>query len=55
VEESGAFQAHDLLGAGRYLWHGSRVFFELAPESLPAHIIRLRRWVRTEKQFDYYL
>jgi starch synthase (maltosyl-transferring) len=55
VEENGAFQAHDLLGAGRYLWHGSRVFFELAPESLPAHIIRLRRWVRTEKQFDYYL
>jgi hypothetical protein len=25
------------------------------PESLPAHIMRLRRWVRTEKQFDYYL
>jgi starch synthase (maltosyl-transferring) len=55
VEETRAFQAHDLLGAGRYLWHGSRVYFELAPESLPAHIIRLRRWVRSEKQFDYYL
>lgn len=55
VDESRAVQAHDLLGAGRYLWHGSRVFFELSPESLPAHIIRLRRWVRTEKQFDYYL
>jgi starch synthase (maltosyl-transferring) len=55
VDESRAVQAHDLLGAGRYLWHGSRVFFELSPEGLPAHIIRLRRWVRTEKQFDYYL
>jgi len=55
VDESQAIQAHDLLGAGRYLWHGSRVFFELAPESLPAHIIRLRRRVRTEKEFDYYL
>ena len=54
VDESRAVQAHDLLGAGRYLWHGSRVFFELSPESLPAHIIRLRRWVRSEKQFDYY-
>ena len=55
LEEDRPFQAHDLLGAGRYLWHGTRVYFELAPESLPAHIIRLRRWVRTEKQFDYYL
>jgi hypothetical protein len=25
------------------------------PESLPAHILRLRRWVRTEQDFDYYL
>jgi hypothetical protein len=28
---------------------------ELVPESLPAHILRLRRWVRTERDFDYYL
>jgi len=48
-------QAHDLLGAGRYLWNGPQVYFELDPESLPAHIIRLRRWVRTERDFDYYL
>jgi len=55
IEEGRSYQGHDLLGAGRYLWHGSRVYFELTPESLPAHIIRVRRWVRTEKQFDYYL
>ncbi len=55
VDEQRTVQAHDLLGAGRYLWQGPRVYFELSPESLPAHIMRLRRWVRTEKQFDYYL
>ena len=55
VEPEHAFQAHDLLGAGRYLWHGAKVYFELIPESLPAHIMRVRRWVRTEKEFDYYL
>ncbi len=55
LKTSRAFQAHDLLGEGRYLWHGARVYFELAPESLPAHIIRVRRWVRTERDFDYYL
>jgi starch synthase (maltosyl-transferring) len=55
LDASRTVQAHDLLGEGRYLWHGAKVYFELSPESLPAHIIRLRRWVRTEREFDYYL
>ena len=50
-----AFQVHDLLGEGRYLWQGSRNYVELTPESLPAHILHIRRWVRTERDFDYYL
>jgi starch synthase (maltosyl-transferring) len=49
------FQAHDLLGQGRFLWHGSRNYVELTPESLPAHILRVRKRVRTERDFDYYL
>jgi starch synthase (maltosyl-transferring) len=50
-----AFQVHDLLGDGKYLWQGSPNYVELVPESLPAHILRVRRWVRTERDFDYYL
>jgi len=50
-----SFQAHDLLSEGRFLWQGSRNYVELAPESLPAHVLCLRRWVRTERDFDYYL
>ena len=50
-----SFQAHDLLSAGRFLWQGPRNYVELMPESLPAHILYLRRWVRTERDFDYYL
>ena len=38
-----AFQAHDLLGNGHYLWQGARNYAELTPESLPAHIMRVRR------------
>ena len=37
-----AFQACDLLGEGQYLWHGSRNYVELTPESLPAHILHVR-------------
>jgi len=50
-----AFQAHDLLGDGRYLWQGSQNYVELSPETLPAHIFRIRRRIRTERDFDYYL
>jgi starch synthase (maltosyl-transferring) len=55
LDTSHAFQAHDLLGDGRYLWHGARNYFELAPGSLPAHVMKIRKWVRTERDFDYYL
>jgi len=44
-----------LLGEGRFLWQGARNYVELMPESLPAHILQVRRWVRTEQNFDYYL
>jgi starch synthase (maltosyl-transferring) len=55
LDATHAFQVHDLLGEGRYLWQGARNFVELIPESLPAHILHVRRWVRTETDFDYYL
>ena len=55
LEGSAAFQVHDLLSEGRYLWQGARNYVELEPESLPAHILRVRRWVRTERDFAYYL
>jgi starch synthase (maltosyl-transferring) len=48
------FEMEDLLSGSRFLWQGGgRV--ELTPMSLPGHILRVRRWVRTERDFDYYL
>jgi len=55
LDANHAFQVHDLLGDGRYLWQGSRNFVELSSESLPAHIFRIRHRIRTERDFDYYL
>jgi starch synthase (maltosyl-transferring) len=49
------FQAHDLVGDGRFIWQGSRNYIELDPQSLPVHILKIRRKVRTEADFDYYL
>lgn len=50
-----AFQLHDLLSDARYLWQGARNFVELNPHVIPAHIFRVRRRVRTERDFEYYL
>ncbi len=49
------YQAHDLLTDARYLWQGTRNYVELNPLTVPAHIFVLRRKLRTEHDFDYYL
>jgi starch synthase (maltosyl-transferring) len=49
------FQGHDLLSGARYIWHGPRVYFQLNPAEIPAHVIRIRRKVRTERDFDYFM
>ncbi len=49
------YQVHDLLGDARYIWHGPRNYIELNPHVVPAHIFRVRRRVRTEHDFDYYM
>jgi starch synthase (maltosyl-transferring) len=50
-----AFQVHDLLTNARYLWQGHRNYVELNPHSIPAHIFRVNRRVRSERDFDYYM
>jgi starch synthase (maltosyl-transferring) len=49
------YQMHDLLTDARYLWHGNRNYVELDPGSGPAHIFRIRRRSRSERDFEYYL
>ncbi|HET8700192.1 MAG TPA: alpha-1,4-glucan--maltose-1-phosphate maltosyltransferase [Nitrococcus sp.] len=49
------YQVHDLLSDTRYLWQGARNYVELDPRAAPAHIFRLRRHLRTERDFDYFM
>lgn len=49
------YQMHDLLSEARYLWRGPRNYVELDPQKSPAHILCLRRWMRTERDFDYFM
>jgi starch synthase (maltosyl-transferring) len=49
------FQVHELLSGARYTWHGPRNYVQLNPQVVPAHIFRIRRKVRTERDFEYFL
>lgn len=48
------YQMHDLVSDKRFLWHGGHNYVELSP-NMPAHIFCVRRYVRTEQDFDYYM
>jgi len=49
------YQMHDLLGDGRYLWHGPTNYVQIDPQVAPAHIFQIRRHVRREHQFEYFM
>lgn len=50
-----SYQVHDLISDARYLWHGETNFVQLDPRASPAHILQVRRRIRTEQDFDYFL
>jgi starch synthase (maltosyl-transferring) len=52
---SASYQVHDLISDERYLWNGETNFVKLDPQINPAHILRVRRRIRTEQDFDYFL
>jgi starch synthase (maltosyl-transferring) len=48
------YQVHDLLSEQRYIWRGRYNYVLLDPQRQPAHVFRLRRRLRSERDFDYY-
>ncbi|HUJ12856.1 MAG TPA: alpha-1,4-glucan--maltose-1-phosphate maltosyltransferase [Thermoanaerobaculia bacterium] len=55
IDANHPFQVHDLLSGARYTWHGGRNYVQLNPQIVPAHIFRIRRKVRSERDFEYFL
>jgi starch synthase (maltosyl-transferring) len=55
LDESRPFQAHDLLSGARFMWQGRRNYVALDPQQAPAHVFRLRRRLRSEQDFDYFM
>jgi starch synthase (maltosyl-transferring) len=55
IEENKPYQANDLLTGARYMWTGRRNYVDLDPNSVPGHIFRIRRRLRVETDFEYFL
>jgi starch synthase (maltosyl-transferring) len=55
IDADHPFQVHDLLTDARYQWSSARNFVLLDPARVPAHVFVVRRHVRTERDFDYFL
>ncbi|HZE91178.1 MAG TPA: alpha-amylase family glycosyl hydrolase, partial [Rhizobacter sp.] len=54
LEPNAAYQVDDLLNERSYIWRGSRNFIMLDPLFTPAHVLRLRRSVRSERDGDFF-
>ncbi|NJK85874.1 MAG: hypothetical protein HC906_07805 [Bacteroidales bacterium] len=50
-----SYQVHDMFSNTYYLWSGDYNYVELNPGIFPAHIFQVRRKIRTEHDFDYFM
>ncbi|TVR05785.1 MAG: alpha-1,4-glucan--maltose-1-phosphate maltosyltransferase [Spirochaetaceae bacterium] len=49
------YLVEDGLTGERYIWRGATNYVELDPHTMPAHIFTVRRKLRRENDFDYFL
>ncbi len=55
IQANRPFQVHDLLTHAFYVWQGPRNYVQLDPHSVPVQLFAVRRTLRREQDFDYYL
>jgi starch synthase (maltosyl-transferring) len=49
------YLVHDLLSDDKYIWQGETNYVELNPQVLPANIFRVRKRLKRETDFDYFV
>jgi starch synthase (maltosyl-transferring) len=55
IDPKQPYLVHDLLSDDKYIWQGERNYVELNPQVLPANILRVRKRLKREMDFDYFL
>jgi len=49
------YMVHDLLSDDKFIWQGARNYVELDPRVLPANIFQVRKRLKRESDFDYFM
>jgi starch synthase (maltosyl-transferring) len=49
------YLVHDLLSDDKYIWQGERNYVEIDPQVLPASILRVKKRLKRETDFDYFM
>jgi starch synthase (maltosyl-transferring) len=55
IDPGQPYLVHDLLSEDKFIWQGERNYVELNPHILPAHIFRVRKKLKRETDFDYFM
>lgn len=55
IEPGASFLVHDLLSNDRFIWHGPDNHVTLDPQVAPAYIFHVRRRLKREHDFDYFM
>ncbi|MGH2708074.1 MAG: alpha-1,4-glucan--maltose-1-phosphate maltosyltransferase, partial [Actinomycetota bacterium] len=55
IDRWSPYQMHDLITEDRYRWEGPRNYVQLDPRIVPAHILRVRRHIGAEQDFEYFV
>jgi starch synthase (maltosyl-transferring) len=55
IDPGQPYLVHDLLSEDKFIWQGERNYVELNPNILPARIFRVRKKLKRETDFDYFM
>ncbi|ALC15340.1 alpha-1,4-glucan:maltose-1-phosphate maltosyltransferase [Desulfuromonas soudanensis] len=55
LDEERSYMVHDLLGDDKFIWQGPRNLMAFDPQVLPARIFHLKRRLKRETDFDYFM
>jgi starch synthase (maltosyl-transferring) len=55
IDPNEPYLVHDLLSDDKYIWQGERNYVELNPAILPAKIFRVKKRLKKEVDFDYFM
>ncbi len=55
MEEHTPYQVHDLISGAYFLWSGEYNYVEINPGIMPVHVFKVRRKIRSERDFYYFM